>query len=196
MGEAMDYDVLIVGSGFGGSVAALRLSEKGYRVAVLEQGRRIARADIEAADKEYFQAILDAIAWVERLLHPGFFPAHQRRRRGGGGRRQPGVRGGAARAGQRVLSGPGLERPGRGLAAGAPAPLPDRRPYARTRDGPRLPRNGRVIEAHRLRYAGRRQLWGRAAGHLLRRGGCDPARPVFRWARPTIAPAASSAAVA
>jgi cholesterol oxidase len=35
-----DYDVIIVGSGFGGSVAALRLTEKGYRVAVIEAGRR------------------------------------------------------------------------------------------------------------------------------------------------------------
>ena len=35
-----DYDVLVIGSGFGGSVTALRLSEKGYRVGVLEAGRR------------------------------------------------------------------------------------------------------------------------------------------------------------
>ncbi|MDH6578098.1 GMC family oxidoreductase [Kitasatospora sp. MAP5-34] len=35
-----DYDVVVVGSGFGGSVSALRLTEKGYRVAVLEAGRR------------------------------------------------------------------------------------------------------------------------------------------------------------
>jgi len=35
-----EYDVVIVGSGFGGSVAALRLAEKGYRVAVMEAGRR------------------------------------------------------------------------------------------------------------------------------------------------------------
>jgi cholesterol oxidase len=35
-----DYDVLIIGSGFGGSVSALRLTEKRYRVGVLEAGRR------------------------------------------------------------------------------------------------------------------------------------------------------------
>jgi cholesterol oxidase len=35
-----DYDVVVIGSGFGGSVAALRAAEKGYRVAVLEAGRR------------------------------------------------------------------------------------------------------------------------------------------------------------
>ena len=35
-----DYDVLVIGSGFGGSVTALRLTEKGYRVGVLEAGAR------------------------------------------------------------------------------------------------------------------------------------------------------------
>jgi cholesterol oxidase len=40
-----DYDVLVVGSGFGGSVTALRLAEKGYRVHVIESGRRFADAD-------------------------------------------------------------------------------------------------------------------------------------------------------
>jgi len=35
-----DYDVVIIGSGFGGSVAALRAAEKGYRVGVMESGRR------------------------------------------------------------------------------------------------------------------------------------------------------------
>lgn len=41
--ETYDYDVIVVGSGFGGSVAALRLTEKGYRVGVLEAGRRFTR---------------------------------------------------------------------------------------------------------------------------------------------------------
>lgn len=40
-----DYDVVVVGSGFGGSVAALRLAEKGYRVHVIESGRRFRDED-------------------------------------------------------------------------------------------------------------------------------------------------------
>lgn len=39
------YDYVIVGSGFGGSVSALRLAEKGYSVLVLERGKRFADAD-------------------------------------------------------------------------------------------------------------------------------------------------------
>jgi cholesterol oxidase len=41
----LDYDWLVIGSGFGGSVSALRLAERGYSVAVLECGRRFADAD-------------------------------------------------------------------------------------------------------------------------------------------------------
>ena len=43
----MDYDWLVVGSGFGGSVSALRLREKGYSVGVLECGRRFADLQVE-----------------------------------------------------------------------------------------------------------------------------------------------------
>lgn len=42
---SVEYDVLIVGSGFGGSVSALRLTEKGYRVGVIEAGRRFGPTD-------------------------------------------------------------------------------------------------------------------------------------------------------
>lgn len=45
---ATHYDVLVIGSGFGGSVSALRLTEKGYRVGVLEAGARFEDADFPA----------------------------------------------------------------------------------------------------------------------------------------------------
>jgi cholesterol oxidase len=45
-GDGFDYDWLVIGSGFGGSVSALRLAEKGYRVAVLEAGRRYRDEDL------------------------------------------------------------------------------------------------------------------------------------------------------
>ena len=57
-----DTDVLVVGSGFGGSVAALRLREKGYSVTVLEAGRRF--ADDELAETSWdFRRFL----WAPRL---------------------------------------------------------------------------------------------------------------------------------
>ena len=43
--KSADFDVVVIGSGFGGSVAALRLTEKGYKVAVLEAGRRFSDKD-------------------------------------------------------------------------------------------------------------------------------------------------------
>lgn len=42
---SFDYDVLVIGSGFGGSVSALRLTEKGYKVGVFEAGRRFEDKD-------------------------------------------------------------------------------------------------------------------------------------------------------
>ena len=64
----MDYDAIIIGSGFGGSVAALRLSEKGYRVAVVEQGRRLSTKDIEKANRSPLH-----LFWMPPLGLKGFF---------------------------------------------------------------------------------------------------------------------------
>src|SRR5260221_3166208 len=41
----MDWDYAIIGSGFGGSVSGLRLTQKGYRVVMLEKGRRFRAED-------------------------------------------------------------------------------------------------------------------------------------------------------
>jgi cholesterol oxidase len=58
----LDHDVVVVGSGFGGSVSALRLSEKGYDVLVLEAGRRF--ADDELAETSWD---LRRFLWAPRL---------------------------------------------------------------------------------------------------------------------------------
>ena len=57
-----DYDWIVIGSGFGGSVSALRLAEKGYSVGMLECGRRF--ADDEFAER--FSQLRRAV-WMPRL---------------------------------------------------------------------------------------------------------------------------------
>jgi cholesterol oxidase len=63
-----DYDFVIIGSGFGGSVSALRLTEKGYKVLVIEKGKRYAAEDFPKSNwnvKKWF--------WMPALRFFGFF---------------------------------------------------------------------------------------------------------------------------
>ncbi len=68
---AFDYDYLVIGSGFGGAVSALRMAEKGWRVAVVEQGRKIESEDIKKGKKSVFK-----LMWMPRIGMRGYFTQH------------------------------------------------------------------------------------------------------------------------
>ena len=63
-----ELDYLIIGSGFGGAVSALRLAEPGWRVAVAEQGRRIESEDIAQAKQKFWKLL-----WMPALGMKGYF---------------------------------------------------------------------------------------------------------------------------
>jgi cholesterol oxidase len=63
-----DFDFIVIGSGFGGSVSALRLVEKGYRVAVIEMGRRWAPLSFPRTSWSIHRWI-----WRPKLGLHGFF---------------------------------------------------------------------------------------------------------------------------
>ncbi len=63
MAEQFDYDYIVIGSGFGGSVSALRLAEKGYSVAVLEMGKRFQPEDFATTNWN-----LKRFLWFPKLL--------------------------------------------------------------------------------------------------------------------------------
>ena len=59
---SIGYDFVVIGSGFGGSVAAMRLAQKGYRVAVLEAGKRFRAEDFAKSNWDAFRYF-----WAPRL---------------------------------------------------------------------------------------------------------------------------------
>jgi cholesterol oxidase len=63
-----DFDFIVIGSGFGGSVAAHRLTEKGYRVAVMEMGRRWRAEDFPKTNWAIWRWF-----WRPRVALRGFF---------------------------------------------------------------------------------------------------------------------------
>ncbi len=68
MSQMLNYDYVVIGSGFGGSVAALRLVEKGYRVLVLEKGKWFTDKDFPKTNWNVKRWL-----WVPLLRFFGFF---------------------------------------------------------------------------------------------------------------------------
>ncbi|MCB9639135.1 MAG: GMC family oxidoreductase [Myxococcales bacterium] len=68
MSEQFDVDYAVIGSGFGGSVSALRLSEKGYDVAVFEQGKRFRAQDYAKTNWD-----MRRFLWLPKLGCMGIF---------------------------------------------------------------------------------------------------------------------------
>ena len=66
--EQLDFDFIVIGSGFGGSVTAHRLTEKGYRVAVIEMGRRWTPENLPSTNW-----LIHRWFWCPKLALRGFF---------------------------------------------------------------------------------------------------------------------------
>ena len=67
-GQSFDTDFLVIGSGFGGSVSAMRLTEKGYRVIIAEQGKHISPETMPKTVRDIKQFL-----WLPALKYKGFF---------------------------------------------------------------------------------------------------------------------------
>jgi len=74
------FDFIVIGSGFGGSVSAMRLTEKGYRVLVLERGKRFGDRDFPRTNWNIFKylwaPVLRCFGILQLSLFHGFFVFH------------------------------------------------------------------------------------------------------------------------
>ncbi|WFE23432.1 GMC family oxidoreductase [Solwaraspora sp. WMMD937] len=109
----MRYDVVVIGSGFGGSVAALRLAEKGYSVLVLEAGRRFADHELPRTSwrvRRFLWMPALGCYGIQRmtLLRPAGRRGAARVRAGGTGTGETPTGESSGRAGVLVLSGAGV----------------------------------------------------------------------------------------
>lgn len=68
-----DFDWLVIGSGFGGSVSALRLAEKGYRVGVLERGRRYRDEDLPKSAWQFGKYIWAPALGLKGIMRMSLF---------------------------------------------------------------------------------------------------------------------------
>ena len=67
----MTYDFAVIGSGFGGSVSALRLTEKGYSVSVIEEGKSFSDRNFPKTNNNPF-----TFFWKPELLCYGYQRVH------------------------------------------------------------------------------------------------------------------------
>lgn len=71
--ESPLYDYIVVGSGFGGSVSALRLAEKGYKVCVLEAGKRFEDREFPKSNWNIFKFLWFPKLWLRGIQRITFF---------------------------------------------------------------------------------------------------------------------------
>ena len=80
MADISTYDFVIIGSGFGGSVSAMRLTEKGYKVLVLERGKRFLDQDYPRTNWNIFKYLwapfIRCFGILQLSLFNGFFVFH------------------------------------------------------------------------------------------------------------------------
>ena len=71
--DNFDFDWLVIGSGFGGSVSALRLAEKGYRVGVLERGRRYRDEDFPKSTWDFRRYVWAPVLGLKGIFRMALF---------------------------------------------------------------------------------------------------------------------------